>query len=105
MHTSFFAGARAVNPPGDCKTACTGLGCSPDCSPAPRPTPRTAGYTLGVMEARPGPPPRPAGGDPRDPGTERYGPLELQRLRKDDGRLLIVYERVGDEDGTERPSA
>jgi len=26
--------------------------------------------------------------------VERYGPLELRRLRKDDGRRLIVYSRV-----------
>jgi hypothetical protein len=26
--------------------------------------------------------------------VERFGPLELTRLRKDDGRSLIVYKRV-----------
>ncbi len=45
-------------------------------------------------------------GDPADaPGgesvgaeqRERCGPLQLQRLRKDDGRALIVYRRAGEE--------
>jgi hypothetical protein len=28
---------------------------------------------------------------PREPSTERYGILGLARLRKDDGRSLILY--------------
>ncbi len=46
------------------------------------------------MDAKPGPPSRPAGEDGRGDGAERYGPLALRRLRKDDGRALIVYTRV-----------
>jgi hypothetical protein len=42
------------------------------------------------MDAKPGPDPAPE----EDSATERYGPLELRRLRKDDGRQLIVYTRV-----------
>ncbi|HEY0517042.1 MAG TPA: hypothetical protein VGD00_07975 [Solirubrobacteraceae bacterium] len=40
-----------------------------------------------------------AGGADRDAqdaapaaAAERYGPLELRRMRKEDGRMLIVYE-------------
>jgi hypothetical protein len=33
------------------------------------------------------------------PPLERYGPLALERHRKDDGRALLLYERV------EEPSA
>ncbi len=32
--------------------------------------------------------------DPTAGQTERYGPLELRRLRKDDGRALIVFSRT-----------
>ncbi|HXB15802.1 MAG TPA: hypothetical protein VNV44_08670 [Solirubrobacteraceae bacterium] len=46
------------------------------------------------MDGKPGPPSRPSGGDAREGGSERYGPLELRRLRKDDGRALIVYARA-----------
>jgi hypothetical protein len=48
-----------------------------DPSPRPVPAPTTA----------------PATGE-RDP--EREGPVEIERLRKDDGRALIVYRRVGE---------
>jgi hypothetical protein len=51
------------------------------------------------MDAKPGPPPRPSREDARDDGTERYGPLELRRLRKDDGRALIAYVRAADAAG------
>jgi hypothetical protein len=56
-----------------------------------------------VMNGKPGGPGEPrsqAGEGPlSEPGAaagegERYGPLELRRLRKDDGRSLIVYSRV-----------
>jgi hypothetical protein len=30
----------------------------------------------------------------RDASQERIGPLAVERLRKDDGRSLIVYRRV-----------
>jgi hypothetical protein len=46
------------------------------------------------MDAKPGPPSRPSDGDAREDRSERYGPLELRRLRKDDGRALIVYARA-----------
>jgi hypothetical protein len=46
------------------------------------------------MDPDSGPPSRPAGDDPRQDANERYGPLEVQRLGKDDGRALIVYTRV-----------
>lgn len=40
-------------------------------------------------------PPKPDGGTPLDGATgeqpERTGPLELERLSKDDGRALILY--------------
>jgi hypothetical protein len=45
------------------------------------------------MEAKPGPPEQGPAPDP-EASVERYGPLELRRLRKDDGRRLIVYRRV-----------
>jgi hypothetical protein len=28
--------------------------------------------------------------------TERYGPVALERMAKDDGRLLILYTSVGE---------
>ena len=43
------------------------------------------------MDEKPGPPP-PREAARTEPGpVERYGPLELRRLRKEDGRELIVY--------------
>jgi hypothetical protein len=32
--------------------------------------------------------------EPQEHREERFGPLEVTRLRKADGRSLIVYERV-----------
>ena len=47
----------------------------------------------------PSPEPPPAGrNDAHEPDPERFGPLALQRLEKDDGRSLIIYGRA------ERPS-
>src|SRR5260370_7636481 len=46
-------------------------------------------YTLGVMQPKPASAAESGAGE-----VERYGPLELRRLRKDDGRRLIVYSRV-----------
>jgi hypothetical protein len=41
------------------------------------------------------PPPRDQGERPQDPGSEeRYGPLRLKRITKQDGRALIFYSRV-----------
>ncbi len=38
------------------------------------------------------PPPPPARGDDDErTGEERFGPLELTRIRKDDGRELIFF--------------
>jgi hypothetical protein len=34
-----------------------------------------------------------------DGDLERYGPLALRRLRKDDGRALILYSRAGPVEG------
>jgi hypothetical protein len=56
------------------------------------------------MDEKPAPP-APPGGEQRTapPPTEeeeqdeRYGPLRLQRLRKEDGRALIVYARAEEE--------
>jgi hypothetical protein len=49
------------------------------------------------MDAKP-PGPGPAPEEQPSPGEdslpeERFGPLELRRLRKDDGRALILYRR------------
>lgn len=40
---------------------------------------------------------RAAAEDPGDVPSERYGPLELRRMRKDDGRSLIVFRRAVEE--------
>lgn len=46
------------------------------------------------MDPKPAPASQKAAGGERDgDATRRYGPLELRRLRKDDGRQLIVYSR------------
>ena len=37
---------------------------------------------------------RPAAGSPAESSHERFGPLELTRMTKPDGRSLIVYARV-----------
>jgi hypothetical protein len=36
----------------------------------------------------------PGSGPGQESEVERYGPLELRRLRKEDGRQLIAYTRV-----------
>jgi hypothetical protein len=61
-----------------------------------------AGYTLGVVASSPRPPQsadRPAGGKPERLGAppERLGPVELGRHVKDDGRALILYDHIRDE--------
>jgi hypothetical protein len=38
--------------------------------------------------------PRGERGQPSSTPVERFGPLTVTRLRKDDGRSLIVYRRV-----------
>lgn len=63
------------------------------------------------MDGKPGPSERPVGdrapapagaapgtgGQPREPGPqERFGPLTLTRMRKDDGRALLVFSRNPD---------
>jgi hypothetical protein len=48
--------------------------------------------------AAPAPASDPAAGAAR---TERFGPLEVTRLRKEDGRALIVYARTTAVDGPE----
>jgi hypothetical protein len=58
-----------------------------------RTTLHPARYTLGVMEAKRVPSEQP-GAAGAEGGLERYGPLGLRRLRKDDGRALIAYTRV-----------
>lgn len=46
------------------------------------------------------PPAEPAPGEPgagsgsSETAVERFGPLALERLRKDDGRSLIIYSRA-----------
>jgi hypothetical protein len=55
------------------------------------------------MEARPGPPEDLPDPDPDGASSERYGPLELRRLVKDDGRALIVYSRAEPPEGREPP--
>jgi hypothetical protein len=37
----------------------------------------------------------PGGGE--EDSAERVGPVALERLRKDDGRALILYRHIGDE--------
>jgi hypothetical protein len=48
------------------------------------------------MEAKPAPSEEPSDARLRDAtgAPERFGPLELERLIKDDGRALIVYARA-----------
>lgn len=54
-------------------------------------------------------PPLPEERDPREPGEggrERYGPLQLLRTRKDDGRALLLFSRPehpGEDDATGPP--
>jgi hypothetical protein len=64
-------------------------GSPPVASGAPDLTLHTDRYTLVIMEPKPASAAESGGGE-----VERYGPLELRRLRKDDGRGLIVYSRV-----------
>jgi hypothetical protein len=51
------------------------------------------------MDAKPA---QGSGADRDEAAVERYGPLEVRRLRKDDGRALIVYTRVEPPEDTER---
>ncbi len=46
------------------------------------------------MDTKPGPSAQGSAAGPGAAAVERYGPLEVRRLVKDDGRSLIVYERV-----------
>jgi hypothetical protein len=98
MHTSFFAGGTAVNPRAGCNPACTANRSAPR---KPLPPSTAARYTLALMAARPGPPNDPPYPDPDGASSERYGPLELRRLVKDDGRALIVYSHA---EGPEPPA-
>jgi hypothetical protein len=45
------------------------------------------------MDAKPGSSSQGSDPDPGESDVESYGPLELRRLRKDDGRALIAYQR------------
>jgi hypothetical protein len=58
-----------------------------------------------IADSGPEPPPESgsgvarAGAAGRDPG-ERFGPLQVRRIAKDDGRALIAYSRAREsEDG------
>jgi hypothetical protein len=53
-------------------------------------------YTSGMPSSPPPPPDRP----PATAAPERFGPLLLRRLVKDDGRALILFSRA--DDGGER---
>lgn len=99
MHTSFFASGTAVNPRARCNPACTA-----SCAACRKPiSPSTAArYTLAVMEAKPGSSKDGPASDPDAAAAERYGPLELRRLVKDDGRALIVYRREEPPEDSER---
>ncbi len=90
MHTSFFAGGIAVNPCGRCNPACTANSAA---SRKPISPSTAARYTLALMEAKPGPSKDGPPSGSAAAAAERYGPLELRRLVKDDGRALIVYRR------------
>ncbi|MGA8217781.1 MAG: hypothetical protein WB771_04385 [Solirubrobacterales bacterium] len=43
------------------------------------------------------PPPRPSSAKPRPGEEERFGPLYVRRMRKEDGRTLILYEEQGED--------
>jgi hypothetical protein len=52
------------------------------------------------MQAKPARPSKREAGDGQDgaeEAVERDGPLEVRRLRKDDGRQLIAYYRAGED--------
>jgi|tagenome__1003787_1003787.scaffolds.fasta_scaffold20577264_2 hypothetical protein len=56
------------------------------------------------MDAKPGsssqgPAAEPGATDGSDGTAERYGPLQVLRMRKDDGRQLIAYSRAEPADG------
>jgi hypothetical protein len=51
------------------------------------------------MDAKPGPRAHGSAPGPGEAAVERYGPLAVRRLVKDDGRALIVYERVEPSEG------
>ncbi len=64
----------------------------------------TASYSRVMAGTTSGPPPqgppaedRGAGQDRGDGSDERYGPLDVDRRRKDDGRPLILYSRIASE--------
>ncbi len=51
------------------------------------------------MASNPSPPPAGTPGEPSelaldDQPVERYGPVAIERLVKDDGRALILYTRI-----------
>jgi hypothetical protein len=53
------------------------------------------------MAASSPPPPEPRS-EAGDRNEERYGPLRIRRLVKDDGRSLILYRRAGGGDREDR---
>ena len=90
MHTSFSAGVHEVNPWNRCNPACTERGIGVVHEQA---TLHLTRYTLGLMDAKPASSSEHTPGGQED-GSERFGPLAVRRLRKDDGRQLIAYERT-----------
>jgi hypothetical protein len=52
------------------------------------------GYTSSMRSA---PPEQPPAGEPGEDEAERYGPLIVRRMVKEDGRALIRFERADDE--------
>jgi hypothetical protein len=45
------------------------------------------------MDVKPGSPSQGTEPDPGEGAIERFGPLEVRRLVKDDGRSLLAYQR------------
>src|SRR5690242_17313465 len=101
MHTSFSADGGAVNPFARCNLAFTERRTPHPCQ---GPTPHPGPYTLGVMHPNPAPGTGKAAGGDGD-GSERYGPLEVRRLKKDDGGALHVYARATPGEGQAPASA
>jgi hypothetical protein len=60
-----------------------------------------AGTPSGPLPQGPPAEDRGAGQDRGDGPDERYGPLEVDRRRKDDGRSLILYSRIAREESGE----